>query len=104
MFELMSKKPLHLLVYFGEPSGTRTRDPVIKSHMLYRPELTAHKTQRASIITGYSIDWKGSAPALAASLKSGFSQPAPKGARKLGRAVSESIVSIAGAQWFIPDK
>ena len=25
----------------GEPSGTRTRDPLIKSQMLYRPELTA---------------------------------------------------------------
>src|ERR1700676_1418782 len=27
----------------GEPSGTRTRDPLIKSQMLYRPELTAHE-------------------------------------------------------------
>jgi hypothetical protein len=25
----------------SEPSGTRTRDPLIKSQMLYRPELTA---------------------------------------------------------------
>ena len=28
---------------FGEPSGTRTQDPLIKSQMLYRPELTAHR-------------------------------------------------------------
>jgi hypothetical protein len=39
-----SRKSLELIeVLRGEPSGTRTRDPVIKSHMLYRPELTAHK-------------------------------------------------------------
>jgi hypothetical protein len=31
------------LGFFGEPSGTRTRDPLIKSQMLYRPELTAHR-------------------------------------------------------------
>src|SRR5579863_4422729 len=29
----------------GEPSGTRTRDPLIKSQMLYRPELTAPRKQ-----------------------------------------------------------
>jgi hypothetical protein len=30
----------------GEPSGTRTRDPLIKSQMLYRPELTAHREKQ----------------------------------------------------------
>jgi hypothetical protein len=34
---------LILLDFSGEPSGTRTRDPLIKSQMLYRPELTAHE-------------------------------------------------------------
>ncbi len=29
--------------FLSEPSGTRTRDPLIKSQMLYRPELTAHR-------------------------------------------------------------
>ena len=28
---------------YGGPSGTRTQDPLIKSQMLYRPELTAHR-------------------------------------------------------------
>ena len=42
MSELASKNSLIYLGFIGEPSGTRTRDPVIKSHMLYRPELTAH--------------------------------------------------------------
>ena len=43
MSELMSQKAWIWLAFIGEPSGTRTRDPVIKSHMLYRPELTAHR-------------------------------------------------------------
>ncbi len=33
------------LRYIGEPSGTRTRDPLIKSQMLYRPELTAQHSE-----------------------------------------------------------
>jgi hypothetical protein len=33
----------------SEPSGTRTRDPLIKSQMLYRPELTARATKRFKI-------------------------------------------------------
>ena len=37
------KNSLIYLSYFGEPSGTRTRDPLIKSQMLYLPELTAHR-------------------------------------------------------------
>src|SRR5215469_14860572 len=36
------KKATRMKDIFCEPSGTRTRDPVIKSHMLYQPELTAH--------------------------------------------------------------
>jgi hypothetical protein len=43
---------------FGEPSGTRTRDPVIKSHMLYRPELTALPRRTLSILTGIVTHWK----------------------------------------------
>jgi hypothetical protein len=42
---MTSKASKNLLIYggyLGEPSGTRTRDPLIKSQMLYRPELTAH--------------------------------------------------------------
>ncbi|GEM_PF-2816070 len=50
------------LIDICEPSGTRTRDPVIKSHMLYRPELTAHK-QQMTIIAGPCADWKGPQPA-----------------------------------------
>jgi hypothetical protein len=37
------EKILQFIRFFGEPSGTRTRDPLIKSQMLYRPELTAHR-------------------------------------------------------------
>ena len=39
----LSSRERRALILFGEPSGTRTRDPVIKSHMLYQPELTAHR-------------------------------------------------------------
>jgi hypothetical protein len=53
------KKYVGSLSFFGEPSGTRTRDPVIKSHMLYRPELTAHQIDEFLIITGCLADWKG---------------------------------------------
>jgi hypothetical protein len=49
---LMRKMIKDSEVFLSEPSGTRTRDPVIKSHMLYRPELTAHKLDGNWIITG----------------------------------------------------
>jgi hypothetical protein len=43
------KKVLLLGFLLGEPSGTRTRDPLIKSQMLYRPELTAHRGRDANL-------------------------------------------------------
>jgi hypothetical protein len=53
------KKAASMKDIFCEPSGTRTRDPVIKSHMLYQPELTAHRTANdcrdASALEGASI-------------------------------------------------
>ena len=39
---------LRKALIFGEPSGDRTRDPLIKSQVLYRSELTA----RAVILQG----------------------------------------------------
>jgi hypothetical protein len=53
------KKAASMKDIFCEPSGTRTRDPVIKSHMLYQPELTAHRTANdcrdVSALEGASI-------------------------------------------------
>ena len=40
---------LRKALIFGEPSGDRTRDPLIKSQVLYRSELTA----RAVILQGH---------------------------------------------------
>ena len=40
-----SENSLIVLRFLGEPSGTRTRDPLIKSQMLYRPELTAQHSE-----------------------------------------------------------
>jgi hypothetical protein len=39
---------LNLKSFSSEPSGTRTRDPLIKSQMLYRPELTARRDKALS--------------------------------------------------------
>jgi len=40
-----AEKSANLKGYLSEPSGTRTRDPLIKSQMLYRPELTARRNK-----------------------------------------------------------
>ena len=36
---------------YGEPGGTRTRDPVIKSHMLYQ---LSYRPKRVNCVTGLS--------------------------------------------------
>ena len=48
-----SRNSLICLRYIGEPSGTRTRDPLIKSQMLYRPELTAHTEEIQKGFVGF---------------------------------------------------
>ncbi len=50
--------------FAGEPSGTRTRDPLIKSQMLYRPELTAHPSA-ADLRSLQAFLPFGSAPGMA---------------------------------------
>ena len=42
--------------FVGEPGGTRTRDPVIKSHMLYH--LSYRLAREISMLTGNSKHWK----------------------------------------------
>src|SRR5882762_6668896 len=70
----------------GEPSGDRTRDPLIKSQVLYRSELTA----RAVILQGY----KPGATSGRAVYASGYArQPAnrPPGGRRRSRLRSGGI-------------
>ena len=53
----IAKKTCNIGDFSSEPSGTRTRDPVIKSHMLYQPELTAHRGEQ-QMIAGMHRLWK----------------------------------------------
>ena len=57
MNSALSENLLLFLGFVGEPSGTRTRDPLIKSQMLYRPELTAHteKMEEKKSLQGFAF-------------------------------------------------